>query len=574
MVISLIGRPNVGKSSLFNRLLKRANKALTCDLPGVTRDRHYGIFKLEDINDNLEENSDAILVDTGGFYPEKIDENSKGFNKNEIDNHFFNIMTDQAKVAIEESDLVLFVVDIREGLLPFDNAIADYIRVQKKPFWVIINKYDSDKQMGEEADFYGLGVGTEDMFTASAAHGLGISTLRSRLEKEILNFRSHHKKDLQLGVTPRDLVVARIALIGAPNVGKSTLLNQLIGADRALVSDIPGTTVDPIEGYFDLYFGEDAHLLKEESSKNYSNDMLMRQYDDFRQNNVGVHKLLVSKYEDVKVSEVECDELPAERQSEANTLGEVIQAEDNSALETEILDDNDEGSFWRSLHIVDTAGIRKKKLIRGQIESQSVFRSLRCISESDIVLYMIDATKGIGHHDRRLLDIAFDKGKSVILCLNKMDLLNDQFKSERDKKEWVLDQRFDIPWLEHCDVLTISAKYNKSIKALKQAIKKTILIRKTKVPTGVLNRYVMELLDKNPLVVVKSSRTLLKVRYTSMVKSGPPTFLFFSNKSKGIPDNYKRYLKNSLRREFGLRNSPVHLIFRTGADLQKRREHL
>ena len=572
MVISLIGRPNVGKSSLFNRLLKRAHKALTYDMPGVTRDRHYGIFRSEDYNEKLSNNSDAILVDTGGFYPEKVDENSKQTKQEEVDNHFFNIMTDQAKIAIEESDLVLFVVDVREGLLPFDNIIADYIRIKKKPFWVIVNKYDSDKQMGNDAEFYALGIDSEDMMNVSAAHGLGINTLRTRLEKEITNFSSDIQKDLQLGVTPKDEVVARVALIGAPNVGKSTLLNQLIGAKRALVSNIPGTTVDPIEGYFDLDFGRDAEKLKEDKNKNYSNDMLMRQYDDFRQNNKEVHKLLVSKYEEVKVSEL--DEL-LDEQEVTVPESELVDLEQKLLTDSVAEEDVKEvfPNSWRSVHLVDTAGIRKQKLIRSQIEAQSVYRSLRCITESDIVLYMIDATKGIGHHDRRLLDIALDKGKSVILCFNKMDLLRDKLKTDKDRREWILDQRFDIPWLQHCDLMTISAKYNKSIKALKQAVKKTILIRNTKVPTAKLNRSVMELLDKNPLVVARSSNTLLKVRYTSMVKSGPPTFLFFSNKSQGIPDNYRRYLQNSLRKEFGLRNSPIHLIFRTGADLEKRRKN-
>ncbi len=143
MVISLIGRPNVGKSSLFNRLMKKAHKAITHDKPGVTRDRHYGIMTIEALGSNPE--VDAILVDTGGFYPDRIEENVPK-KRDQVMNKFFNIMTEQAKIAIKESDLILLIVDPREGLLPYDQTIADYIRAQKKDFWLVVNKYDSDKQ--------------------------------------------------------------------------------------------------------------------------------------------------------------------------------------------------------------------------------------------------------------------------------------------------------------------------------------------------------------------------------------------------------------------------------------------
>ena len=151
MVVSLIGRPNVGKSSLFNRLMRRQHKAITHDVPGVTRDRHYGIVTIDELAE--EQAQDLILVDTGGFYPEKIDERAETKAKQNA-NMFFNIMTEHAKQAIAESDLVLFVVDVRERVLPFDKTIAKYIRQAKKEFWVIINKYDSDPQEGHEIEFY------------------------------------------------------------------------------------------------------------------------------------------------------------------------------------------------------------------------------------------------------------------------------------------------------------------------------------------------------------------------------------------------------------------------------------
>jgi GTP-binding protein len=172
-------------------------------------------------------------------------------------------MADQAKIAIDESDLVLLVVDAREGMNPFDQNICDYVRRSKKQFWVLVNKFDSSKQEGSENEFYAMGIEQEQIMTLSAAHGLGFEDLRDRLKQTIVKEEeSKRNMTLQNGVAPVSEVVANVAIIGAPNAGKSTLLNRLLGANRALVSDIPGTTVDPIEGYFELYFGDDVTALK------------------------------------------------------------------------------------------------------------------------------------------------------------------------------------------------------------------------------------------------------------------------------------------------------------------------
>ncbi len=622
MVVSLIGRPNVGKSSLFNRLMRKAHKAITHDKPGVTRDRHYGIATFEELAHV--KSADAILVDTGGFYPSKIEENvPKKYDQ--VMNKFFNIMTEQARIAIRESDLILFVVDSREGVLPFDESIADYIRTQKKPFWVLVNKFDTDKQEGEELEFYSLGVGEEELFKVSAEHSLGLLDLKQALHTEILRFEQTQKDEmsrLQKGVTPREKVASRLALIGAPNAGKSTMLNLLLGSERALVSDIPGTTVDPIEGFFDIFFGKEANLLEEDVTFAKTDNLLFQQYEEFRNNNPDVYESLALSYnleeegtrgtpiydeedylsdetplfdetelsddqseidfddalsdEDIKKTEDDLYEtvfavddeenidfdLEGEESSEYSE--EYIKAEELVLKEKEL-----EGSQWRSMHIVDTAGIRRQKAVEGFIEQQSVYRSLRCITESDIIIFMIDATIGISHQDRRLLDIALDKGKSVIVCLNKVDLLKDKLVDEAAKKEWISDLRATVPWLNHCDLIPVSAKYNKHIWRLKEAIKKTVLIRNRNIGTGKLNRYVYQLIESNPVAIKKAGKRL-KVKYASMLKSSPPTFLFFTNLSKDIPDNYKNYIKNGLRKEFTLDNTPIHIIFRTGEDLSKR----
>ena len=546
-VVSLIGRPNVGKSSIYNRLTRKSFRSMTHDMPGVTRDRHYSILTVESADTT--EQSDVILVDTGGFYPEKVEEPNK---KNAVE-PFFNIMADHAKLAIKESDLILFVVDVREGLLPFDETIAKYLREVQKPVWILVNKYDSDKQMGDETEFYKLGL-DGDYITISAEHGLGLNTLRENIFGFAKKFNEAKEEllHIQKGVAPTHDVVANIAIIGAPNAGKSTLLNELLGAQRALVSNIAGTTVDPIEGYIDLNFGHDVTKLEAmEDQFRKSNQDIFEEYEAFLEEN-----------DQSELIEFDQDEMEIQSSKVEFTDEEV-----DEHLDTEPQTDI---NTYRSVKIVDTAGIRKQKLVKGFVEEQSVFRSLKAISESDVVVFMVDSTKGITHQDRRLCDIALEKGKSIVLCLNKIDLVSHLINDPKKKKEWMLDLRSQIPWLNFCEIITISALKAKNISSLKRALKETILIRNTKIGTGKLNRTVSMLVDKNPIVLENSRGTYFRVKYASMLKSAPPTFLFFTNKSKGIPVNFKRYLKNGLRREFNLFNSPVHLIFRTTTDVERR----
>lgn len=605
MVVSIIGRPNVGKSTIFNRLMKKQHLAMTHDQPGVTRDRHYGIVNLEEVVDGEELKEDLIVVDTGGFYPDKIEIDTHK-KKNNVD-PFFNLMADHAKLAINESDLVLFVVDVREGLLPFDKGICDYIKSTKKPFWLLMNKFDTEKQEGDQYDFYSLGLDEENMLRLSAEHNRGFYDLREKLLKTATKFKETEQSEsvdthLQNGVKPRNDVVASVAIIGAPNAGKSTLLNCLVGAQRALVSEIAGTTVDPIEGYIDLYFGPDVEMLTtRENQFRKDNEEMMEELKRFQES--GDIDLNISVDEE-DLTEEEKKIYVEFGQTVESTFDEEELGEDGSAGPDFSFDESNTGSDlysekeilgeieknwetmpeeevadlefaqyvnrWRSIKLVDTAGIRKSKLVEGFIETQSVYRSLRSITESDIVLFMIDSTLGITHQDRRLCDIALEKGKSVIICLNKIDLLKDIFADQKKKKEWLENLRDEVPWLSFCQLVTISAQKNRNINYLREAVKRTIVVRNRKIPTGALNRCLLQLTDRNPVVVKKTNGTRFKVKYASMLKSSPPTFLLFSNKSQGIPENYRRYLINGLRKEFDLTNTPVHLIFRTSTDIERR----
>lgn len=603
MVVSIIGRPNVGKSTIFNRLMKKQHLAMTHDQPGVTRDRHYGIMQLEEHIEGKTYSEEIILVDTGGFYPEKIEIDTHK-KKNNVD-PFFNIMADHAKLAIHESDLVLFVVDVREGFLPFDKGICDYIKSTRKPFWLVLNKFDTEKQEGDQYDFYTLGLDEEDMLRVSAEHNRGFYDLREKMllmatkfkETEQLELEEH----LQKGVKPRNDVVSSVAIIGAPNAGKSTLLNCMVGAQRALVSEIAGTTVDPIEGYIDLYFGPDIDMLSPIDDKFRKDTMeIFEELKRFQESgdvdlNISVDEDDLSEEEKKiyveygQTAEATFDDADGDvgassdfafdesntgpdLYSEKEIMNAIEKNWDDKAPEEEVanLEFAKHVNRWRSIKIVDTAGIRKAKLVDGFIETQSVYRSLRSISESEIVLFMVDSTLGITHQDRRLCDIALEKGKSIIICLNKIDLLREIFADQKKKKEWLQNLRDEVPWLSFCQLVTISAQKNRNINYLREAIKRTIVIRNRKIPTGALNRCLLQLTDKNPVIVKRTNGTRFKVKYASMLKSSPPTFLLFSNKSQGIPENYRRYLVNGLRKEFDLTNTPVHLIFRTSTDIERR----
>lgn len=603
MVVSIIGRPNVGKSTIFNRLMRKQHLAMTHDMPGVTRDRHYGICTLEEHHEGHDLKEEMILVDTGGFYPEKIETDPR--KKNNVD-PFFNIMADHAKLAIDESDLVLFVVDVREGLLPFDKGICDYIRSTKKPFWVLMNKFDTEKQEGDQYDFYELGLDEDQMFRLSAEHNRGLYDLRTNLLVTAKKYRENGGLTgeidalLQKGVKPVNEVVASVAIVGAPNAGKSTLLNRLVGAQRALVSEIAGTTVDPIEGYIDMYFGPDIDILTAQENQFVKKDTVAL-YEEMKSFHENTDETFLMDEEDLteeekriyveygQTQEMVVDEDFGEEFSEASefnydesNLGDDLYSESNilSAIEKNWRETDDdevadikhvsEVNRWRSIKLVDTAGIRKSKVVEGFIETQSVYRSLKAISESDVVIFMIDSTLGITHQDRRLIDIALEKGKSLIVCLNKIDLLQEIFADKKKKDEWMKDLRYQVPWLSFCQLVTISAFKNRNINYLREAVKRTIVIRNRKVPTGALNRCLFQLVDKNPVVLKKSNGNRFKVKYASMLKSSPPTFLLFSNKSLGIPENYRKYLINGLRKEFDLTNTPVHLIFRTSTDIERR----
>ena len=546
LIVSMIGRPNVGKSSIFNRLMQKQTKAITFNEPGVTRDRHYGITSFDELRNVPEQ--ELVLVDTGGFYPEQVDENETGRK-----NAFFNKMRSHAHMAIDESDLVLFVVDIREGLLPYDRDICAYLRKSKKPFWLIINKYDSSAQSGHEVDFYSLGIDSQDLFLTSSAHGNGFMDLKERIQTFAYLSKEKGLSDskLQKGLAPKKDVVARVALIGAPNAGKSTMLNALLGESRALVSDIPGTTMDPIEGYFDFYMGKKILQLDEHKGRIRGNADFVEQYEKFRRNHPDLSKALEDSFE---------NEVDLQEEIHA-PLGDAFELDEKEVRDIDCI---------RSIHIVDTAGIRKQGQIKDVLESQSVYRSLRSITDCDIVMYMIDIEKGITHQDKRLIDVALEKGKSVIILFNKLDLMRDKLQNDQDIREYLKETRFDISWLDTVDIIPVSAKKSQGMHKLFKSLRRTIFVRNIFLPTSEVNKAFYHLVDHHSVLIKGGRAKNFKVKYASQVKADPPTFLVFANRAQKIPENYRKYLKNGIRRLFGIKNTPVHIVVRTGQDLSKK----
>jgi GTP-binding protein len=514
-IVSIIGRPNVGKSTIFNRLTKSKRRSLTFDTPGVTRDGHYGLVTLDEVYQKDVSPQSFLLVDTGGFYVDHSKVVDAGINDEEI---LWDQVAEQSLTAIKESDFCLVVADIRDGLMPADEEIIKMLRQTGKLFWLLLNKCDSSKQELDIADFSKLGLDEDEIFLLSAEHDIGFDSFKTNLQL-LLNTLETSEGDLLVSnVVPQYPLVGSLAIIGAPNVGKSTLLNQLLGMERSIVSPVAGTTVDPVEAYLTMNLGEAAHEV---------DDFWLNQDQDYL-GSFAQHK----KYD------------------------QLINSEEQSC---------------RSILILDTAGIRRQSSVDGFIETQSVYRSLRCLTDASLVLYIIDAYKGLTHHDRHLIGLSLEKGKTIFLLLNKFDLVKKKLKEDgREVSDWLEHWQQMVPWLEFCEMIPLSARTGEGVAKIRARVKEFFINRAKAVSTGELNRVIQSLIDAKPLNFHEGKGVTLKLKYASLVKNFPPTILLFTNKSQNIPVHYRRYLVNGIREGMDWKNTPVHLIFRTNSDREKR----
>jgi GTP-binding protein len=431
-IIAIVGRPNVGKSTLFNRLLG-SNKSIVENFPGVTRDRLYADARYND--------TEYILVDTGGLLPGADSEVTHGIHA-------------MAEIAVREADAVIFLTDAREGLSPIDKEIYTYLLKEGKQIYLTVNKVDGPKQENDAFEFYTLGA--PKVYTISAQHKLGISEL---MDSVMGDFSSTHDKDrIEDDIT-------KIAIVGRPNVGKSSLINKMLGFDRVLVSEIPGTTRDPVDS------------------------LITRN---------GVPYLFI-----------------------------------------------------------DTAGIRRKSKIFQRIEQFSVLMSLKSIDRSDIALLLLDGVEGPTDQDAKVARFIHEKGKGVVILVNKWDLVE---KDEKTALSYVGRLRDDLMQVDYAPIIFTSAVTGKNIHQIFSAIETVLKDRTKRIATGELNAFIEELKNHHSPGVFRGHE--IKIFYATQVDTAPPTFLMFTNYPKGIKTSYERYIVNRLRERYGFTGNPLRVIFR------------
>ena len=431
-IVAIVGRPNVGKSTLFN-VLAGEKISIVQDTPGVTRDRIYADINWLDYN--------FTLIDTGGIEPES-------------DNIILKSMREQAEIAIETADVILFMTDVRQGMVDDDAKVADMLRRSKKPIVLVVNKVDSfEKFMPDVYEFYNLGLGDPHPISGSSRLGIG-----DMLDEVVSHFDESAKDDTE-DERPR------IAIIGKPNVGKSSIINKLLGEDRVIVSDIAGTTRD--------------------------------------------------------------------------------------AVDTEIVRNGREYVF------IDTAGLRRKSKIKEDIERYSIIRTVSAVERCNVAVLVIDATEGITDQDAKIAGIAHDRGKGMIIAVNKWDAIEKNDKTIYKFTEEIRNKLSDMPYAE---LLFISAQTGQRLPKLFETIDAVIENHSLRIATGVLNEIMSEAVAMQQPPSDKGKR--LKLYYITQVSVKPPTFVIFVNDKELMHFSYTRYIENRIRESFGFRGTPLKFIIR------------
>lgn len=431
-VVAIVGRPNVGKSTLFNALAGEMI-SIVKDTPGVTRDRIYADVTWLD--------KSFTMIDTGGIEPDSGD-------------IILSQMREQAQIAIDTADVIVFITDVQQGLVDSDAKVADMLRRSQKPVILVVNKVDSvQKYMMDVYEFYNLGIG--EPVPISAANRTGLGDMLDEIVKEF-------PEDLD---TEEEDDIPKIAVVGKPNVGKSSLINRLLGEDRVIVSDIAGTTRDAV---------------------------------------------------DAKVK-------------------------------------------WQGKEyiFIDTAGLRRKGKIKEEIERYSVIRTVTAVERAHVVVIVIDATEGVTEQDAKIAGIAHERGKGIIVAVNKWDAIekNDKTMNEHTKK--IKDVLSFMPYAE---ILFVSAVTGQRLNKIYELIDEIIDSRTMRVQTGVLNEILTEAVAMQQPPTDKGKR--LKLYYITQVAVGPPTFVIFVNDKKLMHFSYTRYIENRIRDTFGFRGTALHFIIR------------
>ncbi|MDR1913651.1 MAG: ribosome biogenesis GTPase Der [Clostridiales bacterium] len=431
-ILAVVGRPNVGKSTLFNKIVGR-RVAIVEDTPGVTRDRIYADAEWLRYK--------FTIIDTGGLDPE-----SEDIVKRQI--------LQQAELAMEIADVILFVVDSKTGPIEADMDVANMLRKTRKPVIVAANKADNMISGALDAyEFYSLGLGEPS--PVSAEQGLGTGDLLDEIVKRFPNPEEEAANE--------DAI--RVAVLGKPNVGKSSLINKILGENRLIVSDVPGTTRDAID-------------------------------------------------------------------SEATLDGQ-------------------------RYIFIDTAGIRRKARIKENIERYSILRAVSAVSRADVCVLLIDAEEGITEQDSKIAGIAFERGKAIVIAVNKWDLIE---KDDKTMNIFMKDIANELSFISFAPKLFISAKTGQRINKLFELIIMTYQNHSMRISTGVLNEVLTEAMAVNQPPSDKGRQ--LKIYYSTQVSVKPPTFVLFVNDSELMHFSYKRYIENQLRESFGFVGTPIHFVIR------------
>lgn len=431
-IVAIVGRPNVGKSTLFN-VIAGDSIAIVKDTPGVTRDRIYADCSWLNYN--------FTLIDTGGIEPDSSD-------------IILSQMRDQAQIAIDTADVIIFLVDVRQGLTDADGKVADMLRRSQKPVVLCVNKVDSFKKMEADVyEFYNLGIG--DPIPVSASNHQGVGDLLEAVS-------DHFKKD---GSESDDDDRPRIAIVGRPNVGKSSIVNRLVGEKRVIVSDIAGTTRDAID-------------------------------------------------------------TPLKRNG-------------------------------REYILIDTAGLRRKSKIHEDLERYSIIRTVTAVERADVVVMVIDAAEGVAEQDAKIAGIAHERGKGVIIAVNKWDAVEKDDKTIYKMTEKI---KQTLAYMPYAEFVFISAKTGQRLDKLFELIDMIIENQSMRIATGVLNEILAEAVAMQQPPSDKGRR--LKIFYMTQISVKPPTFVVFVNDKKLMHYSYTRYIENQIRNAFGFRGTPLRFIIR------------
>jgi GTP-binding protein len=540
--IALVGRPNVGKSTLFNRLVG-GRTAIVEDIPGVTRDRHYGEGELLGRR--------FIAIDTGGFEP-KAEES------------MLVAMRAQAEIAIEEADAVIVLYDGKEGLVPADEEIARLLARTDKLAFHTVNKIDGPSHESRAAEFWATGVA--ELYSISAQHGSGVYDLMETVFEALPG----DGKDLE---DQSDDGLIRVAVIGKPNVGKSTLINRLLGEDRLLVSEIAGTTRDAIDTLVERP-ADPAALVEAEAdleaaratreAERELQETLDAEAGEARQEDS--EDLVVhlpgggggwDENED-EASEAEASPPPpgVDVESAQWRPHTDLAAADRAVQEAER---RAELAVQPSRYmVIDTAGIRRRKWIKTHLERVSIIQSFKSIDRAEVCLFLIDAKEGVTEQDAKLAGMIVDKGRACVILVNKWDAVDS--KDSGTAGAFVHRLHDQLKFLRHAPVIFISALSGQRTHRILSEVDRVHRRMQHRVSTGQVNRFIAESVRIKQPPTLKGRR--LKIYYGAQVAISPPTFLLWVNEPKNLHFSYRRFLLNRLRETWDFSGTPVRLILR------------